>query len=170
MQPCEGIRFLNHGVGNQTTAQVVLRMDRALAEDDAGAYLIEAGINDLKVIPMMPEKRVEITRGCIANLREIATRLASSGKPVIVATIFPCGEVPVARRLWWSADVDAAVADVNRAILAMDGKDGIGVFDAHGILAGPDGRARKEYQTDQLHLNARAYRVLNGELLQFLRR
>ena len=170
MEPSDGIRFLNHGVGNQTTAQVLLRTDRALAESGADAFLIEAGVNDLKVIPMMPETRRKITRECIANLRKIASRLAASGKPVIVATIFPCGEVPIARRPWWSADVDAAVADVNQAILAMDGRDGIRVFDAHKILVGPDAMARAEYQMDQLHMNPRAYQALNHELMPIIPR
>jgi lysophospholipase L1-like esterase len=170
MESCDGIRFLNHGVGNETTAQILLRLDGALGEGSADAYLIEAGINDLKVIPLMPEKKEKITRDCIANLREIATQLATSGKPVIIATIFPCGEVPLARRMWWSPDVEAAVTAVNRAILNMDGEQGIRVFDAHKVLAEADGKARLEYQMDQLHMNAQAYRALNKELMPLLPR
>ena len=160
-----GIRFLNHGIGNQTTAQIKHRIDRALDEKDAEIFLVEAGINDLKVIPLMPVKKNEITADCIANLQEITTRLAGSGKPVVIATIFPCGDVPLARRMWWSPDVDAAVAKVNRAIREMDGSEGIRVLDADKILADPDGHARGEYQMDQLHLNARAYRALNQSLV-----
>jgi lysophospholipase L1-like esterase len=158
-----GYRFSNHGIAGQTTEQIRLRTAAVLAEKDVDMVVVEAGMNDLKYIPWMPERRKEITERCIANLREIVARLRESGSKVVICTVFPCGEVPLQRRLWWSPEVDASIAAVNRAILTMGG-EGVTVFDAHAVLVGPDGRVRKEFATDLLHVNAAAYAALNASL------
>lgn len=162
-----GYRFSNHGIAGQTTEQVRLRTAAVLAQKDVEMVVVEAGMNDLKYIPLMPERRKEITERCIANLREIIARLRESGTKVVICTVFPCGEVPLQRKLWWSPEVDASIAEVNRAILTMHG-EGVSVFDAHAILVGPDGRVRKEFAIDLLHVNAAAYAALNASLFDSL--
>lgn len=162
-----GYRFSNHGIAGQTTEQIRLRTAGVLAEKEVDIVVLEAGMNDLKFIPLMPERRKEITDRCIANLREIIARLRESGCKVVICTVFPCGEVPLQRKMWWSPEVDESIAEVNRAILAMSGKEVI-VFDAHAILARPDGRVREEFETDLLHVNAAAYAALNAGLLENL--
>lgn len=162
-----GYRFSNHGIGGQTTAQVRLRTAAVIAEKEVDTVVVEAGMNDLKFIPLMPERRKEITDRCIANLREIVEHLRESGCKVVICTVFPCGEVPLQRKLWWSPEVDESIAEVNRAILAMNGKS-VFVFDAHALLVGADGKVRKEFAIDLLHVNAAAYATLNARLLERL--
>lgn len=159
-----GWRFSNHGIAGQTTGQVRLRTAAVLAEKAVDVVILEAGMNDLKYIPLIPQRRKEITEQCIANLRETVDLLRGSGCKVVICTVFPCGEVPLHRRLWWSPAVDEAIAEVNRAILTMNGK-GVMVFDAHAILVGAGGRVREEFAIDLLHVNAAAYAALNASLL-----
>ena len=165
---CDGVRFINQGVGNETTAQILLRAGNAVDHKEADAFLVEAGINDLKAIPLMPEHRERIITDCISNLRAIATRLAQSGKPVIITTVFPCGDVPLTRRPWWSSDVDRAINEVNRSIRAMEGEPGIRVFDSHPPLTDTGGRVKSAYQADLLHLSPRGYQALNRALIHRL--
>ena len=156
-------RFSNHGIAGQTTEQVRLRTAAVVAEKAVDIVVLEAGMNDLKFVPLMPERRKEITDRCITNLREIIARLRESGCKVVICTVFPCGEVPLQRKLWWSPEVDESIAEVNRAILTMNDKEVI-VFDAHAILVGEGGRVRKEFAIDLLHVNSTAYAALNASL------
>ena len=75
--------------------------------------MVEAGINDLKAIPLLPRRRDQIVSDCKANLRQIVRRSREGGAVVIVSTIFPPGKVPLERRMVWSPEIEKAVEEVN---------------------------------------------------------
>jgi lysophospholipase L1-like esterase len=157
-------RFINHGIGGQTTEQIRGRVDEHMMGCAPKVVLIQAGINDLKAIALFPWRREEIVRTCESNLQFIVQQAAGSGATVIVTTIFPPGDVPLARRQYWSPGVVPAVNQVNDFIRGLGGGDVV-VFDAWKELQ-LDGRLRSGYGIDTLHLSPLGYDVLNQALIR----
>lgn len=158
-----GFVCVNRGVYGQTTIQALGRFDAHVAPLRPDVVVIQAGINDLKTLPLFPERRVAIIADCQANIREIVARSVALGTTVVVTTIFPLGPVPLERRLFWSDDVGVAIEEVNAFIRTLSAEKVI-VLDAAAILSGEDRQARREFSRDLLHLEPAAYQALNREL------
>ncbi len=162
-----GWLFVNRGIYGQTSAQVLGRFDAHVAPLGADVIVVQAGINDLKTIPLFPEQRAAIVQRCRENIQSLVARSAGLGATVIVTTVFPPGPVPPQRRLFWSDDVGLAVAEVNTFIEALAG-DHVIVLDAARVLAGNNGETRPEFSRDLLHLSPAGYEALNRALLPVL--
>jgi lysophospholipase L1-like esterase len=79
-----------------------------------------------------------------------------------VTTIFPIGDFPLERKMFWSPAIATAIDEVNAYLRSLAAPDVI-VFDAYAILSN-NGQLRAEYAQDELHLNADGYAALNREL------
>lgn len=160
-------RIVNRGIGYQTTAQILLRLDADVAELRPAVVVLEGGINDLKAIPEFPQRRAEIVADCEANLARIVAGCRRAGAEVVVVTIFEIGHVPLWRRPFWSKDVHEAVGEVNAYLRTLVGARVV-LFDANPVLT--DGRDEVEppYQLDYLHLSAAGYDVMNRKLVPLL--
>lgn len=161
--------FINRGIGSQTSGQAVERFAYHVKPLEPQVVLIQVGINDLKTIPLFPERKETIIANCEENIRRLVTWSADLGTRVIVTLIFPLGEVPLERRPFWSAEVGLAIDEVNAFIHSLKGEN-ILIFDAFSLLMGEGGRIRPEYSRDLLHLNTTGYERLNSELVSILER
>lgn len=161
--------FINRGIGNQTSAQVLSRFDAHVKPLQADIVIMQVGVNDLKTIPLFPERKREIIANCKANIEKMIQDSLELGATVIVTTIFPTGEIPLLRRLVWSDEIDRAIEEVNDFI-RNSAEDQVIVFDAAEILADTNGQMKREYSLDALHLNTYGYEALNLELTQILAR
>ncbi len=158
----EGFEFINRGIGTQTSAQTLHRFEAHVKPLQPQIVILQVGINDLKTIPLFPERKNAILANCQANIQQIVSQATSSGATVILTTIIPTGKVPWERKLFWSPDVAQAVDEVNSFIRSLEAQNVI-IFDAYSLLA-DNGVARDEYFQDTLHLNAVGYEALNVEL------
>lgn len=159
-----GWQFINRSIGAQTTAQVLGRFEAHVLPLQPKIVILQVGINDLKTIPLFPERQAEITIDAKTNLREITERAKTLGAIVILTTIFPVGEVPLQRRLFWSGEVALAVSDVNEHLRSLAGPH-VEVFDAYAILESR-GQLNPLYAEDELHINAAGYAALNEALMK----
>jgi lysophospholipase L1-like esterase len=159
--------FVNRGIGAQTSAQALQRFDYHVKPLHPRVVLVQVGINDLKTVPLFPERKRAIIAGCEENIRHIVTQSVDGGATVVLTTIFPTGEVPLERQPFWSPDVAQAVSDVNTYIRSLQAQDVI-VLDAYSILSNESGMMRDEYAQDMLHLNAAGYAALNEHLMPIL--
>ena len=107
---------INAGVGNETTAQIGLRAEAGIKHAQPAVIVIEAGINDLKVIPLMPAKQKEIVDECVNNIMSMERAGREHGAFVVVLGVFPAGKVEGAQRLVWSDAVGESVTMVNRML------------------------------------------------------
>lgn len=164
-----GFEFFNRGIGEQTTAQSLERFERHVAPLQPDVVVIQVGVNDLKTIPLFPERKNEIIADCKRNIDELVGRARGLDAHIILTTVFPLGEVPLSRRPFWSSDVAAAVAEVNDHIRAQSAYNGVHILNATPILAGPDGVVRLEYSADLLHLKPAGYASLEAELTRLIR-
>lgn len=160
--------FINRGIGNQTSEQVLLRFEEHIKPLQPDIIVIQVCINDLKTIPLFPEQKVEIIANCETNIKSIIQKSLELDSTIILTTVFPTsGNVPFARRLVWSNDIYDGIAKVNDFILKYD-MEGVIVFDTVGILSNTEGNTRSEYVYDLLHLNSTGYDALNSELIKTL--
>ena len=162
-----GLSFANRGIGNQTTAQVLGRFDAHLRPIKPDIVVLQVGINDLKSIPVLPNQKAQIIARCKANIAELVQRSRALGAKVILTTVFPPAQVPLERRLVWSAEANAAISEVNDYIHSLAG-EGVLIYDTHKLLANAQGLTRPEFSQDFLHINAAAYEALNVDLIAFL--
>ncbi len=161
--------FLNRGIGNQTSAQVLLRFEEHIQPLHPDVVIIQVCINDLKTIPLFPEQKDEIIANCEANIESLVQKSLAADSIVILTTVFPTsGNVPLARQLVWSDDVYEAIAKVNDFILHYKANN-VFIFDTAKILSNAEGDTKSEYVYDLLHLNSAGYDALNLELIRILK-
>ena len=160
--------FVNRGIGAQTSAQAFQRFDYQLRPLHPQVVLVQVGINDLKTIPLFPERKEAIIASCQNNIQHIVTQSVDDGAIVILTTIFPIGEVPLERQPFWAPDVAKAISEVNIFIRSLEAQNVI-ILDAYSILADENGTMQDEYAQDTLHLNTAGYAALNRYLLPILR-
>lgn len=160
--------LVNRGVGGQTSAQVLGRLPYDVLPLNPDIVVIQVGVNDLKTIPLFPDRKAEIVAKCKEHIRQIVNLSAQNGAQVVVTTIFPLAQSPVVGGSSESKEVEAAIDDVNRFIVSLAG-DKVKVFDAAGILADSNGKIYSLYSKNRLHLSRMGYNELNQELVHILR-
>jgi lysophospholipase L1-like esterase len=163
----EPFEFINRGVGAQTSAQTILRFDAHVKPLHPQVVVIQVGINDLKTIPLFPEKKAAIIANCKSNIQNLIDQAVSNGAHVILTTIFPLGQIPLERRPFWSDDIAEAIDDVNRYIASLKSKN-VDNFDINPVLTDGNGKVKSLYSQDFLHLNDEGYETLNAELIHML--
>jgi lysophospholipase L1-like esterase len=161
-----GFHVVNRGIGNQTTAQIAMRVDSDVVPLHPSVVVLEAGVNDLKSIAQLPARRAEIVADCESNLERIVNACRRAGATVVVVSIFDIGDVSLWKRPFWSGEVSAAVREVNAFLPRLAGSHVL-FFDAAPVLGGP-GRVEHDYQLDYLHLSPAGYRALDGKLVPLL--
>lgn len=160
--------FINRGIGQQTSAQIQLRFDQHVKPLQADWVILQLGVNDLKVIPLSPDKEAAIIQQCKNNLALIVEQARQQGSKVLITTIFPLGKVPIERLPFWSDEVANAIDKVNNFILSLK-SDHVWVLDTYSLLVSDKPQLiRQEYSRDLLHLNELGYEHLNKALIEFL--
>ncbi len=158
-----GYRVVNRGIGYQTTAQMLIRIDSDLVSLRPNVVVLEAGVNDLKTIADFPARRGEIVADCEAHLARIVQRCHDMGATVVLVTVFAIGDVAPWRAPFWSNDVRVAVRDVNAFLSSIVGERDV-LFDANAVLVDAHGDVRRPFQVDYLHLSPAGYAALNEAL------
>jgi lysophospholipase L1-like esterase len=157
-------QFVNRGIGRQTTAQILERFDHDVPPLRPNVVVIEMGVNDLKAIPVLPERRDEIVATAKQNIRQVVARTHALGASVVLVTVFPLGSVPISRELFWSDDVARSITELNAFIDTLAG-GGVTILHADEVLADASGRVRSPFALDTLHLTPLGYAALNERKL-----
>ena len=129
--------FVNRGIGGQTSNQIAMRFDEHIQPLQPDVIVVQMCINELKTVAIFPEKRKEILDACKRNTSIILEKADELDATVIVTTVFPVGDVPLKRRLFWSDDVALAVDEIN-AFLHEQSADHVILFDTFKLLSSED--------------------------------
>lgn len=163
--------FFNRGIGSQTSNQILLRYDEHIAPLKPDILIVQMCINELKTVPIFPNRRKQILNSCQQNTKKLIGYAAESDTTIILTTIFPVGPVPLQRRPFWSADVAQAVDEINTFLAKQASEsDHVILFDSYGLLADGTGGLDSAYAFDELHLNEAGYNHLNQGLIDILDR
>ncbi|CAG0933197.1 acyl-CoA thioesterase I [Thermoflexales bacterium] len=157
---------VNRGVEAETSAQAVLRFPAHVLPLHPDVLVIQVGVNDLKTIPLFPERKAEIIATTKENIRYIIKQSTDLGARVVLTTIFPIGDFPLERRVFWSPEIGLALQEVNDYLRSLSGAR-VNIFDTAAFLT-LDGRANPKYYDDELHLSESGYAMLNDELRNIL--
>jgi lysophospholipase L1-like esterase len=162
----KGFSFVNRGISNQTSGQILGRFDKHIVPLHPNIIIVQVGINDLKTIPLFPEQKAAIISNCKDNIQQIVERSVNSGATVILTTIFPIGPVPLTRQPFWSPEIAQAVSEVNTYLYSLKAKNVL-ILDTYSLLQ-QKGQVQSNYVFDTLHINEKGYTVLNQELTKVL--
>lgn len=157
-------QFVNRGVAQQTTAQVLARFDHEIPSLHPDVVVLEVGVNDLKTIPLFPSRRHEIVETAKRNTHEIVGKIRALGAEVVLVTVFPLGPINIVRQPFWSGDVARAIEEINRDLETLTEKHVL-ILHADGVLLDRSHVLRSPFARDMLHLTPAAYAALNEQML-----
>ena len=163
----DNYHFINRGIGSQTSVQAAARFQQHVTPLKPDLIIVQMCINDLKTIPLFPHSEQAIIQNCLANIEQVLAEAEQIGASVILTTVFPVGDAPLERQIFWSPKIAEAVTAVNSQI-QQKADDTVYIFDAYNLLLDERGLLNQEFALDELHLNETGYAYLNDELIQFL--
>ncbi|HEY6081251.1 MAG TPA: GDSL-type esterase/lipase family protein, partial [Polyangiaceae bacterium] len=153
---------VNAGGGGETTAQILLRAAATLDGVRPELVVLQAGVNDLKTIGVLPDQAKETEAQCLANLSALVELCRERGARVVLVPIFPTSAPSLARRLVWSPEIEAARRRVNAGLRQrFAGAAGVALLDEQLLSA--DSAA--DYR-DTLHFGPQAYTKLEAATLR----
>lgn len=141
------IAFRNHGVGGETTAQILGRFDEAV--EGADVLVVQGGINDVF-------HRLDLAEAA-DNLRTMVERGQEHGLYVLLTDVLPWN------RGWPEADV--RIRALNASIWRIGFEQGVTVLPFYATLQDPErpGRMREDWTPDGNHPSVAGHRRL-GEV------
>ncbi|MEL0028628.1 MAG: GDSL-type esterase/lipase family protein [Perlucidibaca sp.] len=142
-----GITVFNRGIGGDTTAGVMARLDAIISEKPAEIFLM-VGINDL-----LAGKDDDYIA---SNILQIARRIKGSGITPYVQSILYT-ERSYRYVTPTSAEINASVRAINARVQAQCQQEGIAFVDLNRPMADGEGFLRQGHTLDGLHPNARGY-------------
>jgi len=161
--------FINRSIGNQTSIQINDRFAKHVVSHKPKVILVQMCINDLKMIPLFPNKKQQIIQECIEHIENILQKAHAINSKVILTTIFPLGNVSFARKMLGIKEqpIIEAIDIINKHIKSLKFENTF-VFDSFGLLVGKERKVDVRYSHDWLHINQAGYRHLNQNLEKFV--
>ena len=162
----DGLRFENLGLKDRTTAELLHWLNLAQWDTPPEIMVLQAGINDLKYIGVLPDQREKIVTDCKRNIQSMADWAEARNITCVVLTIIPTSKPSLKRSMVWSSDVDEAIREVNKFIRDMANSQ-VHVFDCDELFL-KDQYIDSQYSRDMLHLNDLGYDKLESQLIPIL--
>ncbi len=149
---------VNCGMGGETTAHLLRRIDNFDFVRSHDVVLIAAGLNDLVAATFIDsagaEKAIERTS---QHLSELAQAAGARGRLVLLATLVPPSRPSLVRLPVWKESLRDFVARVNEKTRTIGGDGKIAIVDFAAALDTKDRRTPDAFRHDTLHLNASGY-------------
>lgn len=166
-----GLRVVNAGFRGITSAQLAMSCRDILRQTHPKIVVIQAGINDLKLLGVRPDLRETITSNCVSNILTVIRESRQAGARVIFTPVWPAGKVGLMRRFVWSDAIDPAIAETNvRLLQALKTEKDVTVADVFGeMVQGFSVAQRNQLYSDTLHLKPETYARLSGLLAEKIR-
>lgn len=160
--PADKFLTINAGVPGETTTQILLRTETLLVSENPQVVLVQAGINDLKAIGVLPGEAAFIQQHCTGNIIEIVNLCRQHDAKVVLTLILPSGKVSWAREMVWSEEIMTALKRTNDELGShFANAANVTVLDLSALLSGTASHTNdfSDYR-DTLHLEPAAYQKL----------
>ncbi len=152
-------RVVNAGIAGFSSSQLWLKLMTVPMQITPAVVVLEIGINDLQAIGAIPGQENAIVQSCIRHIKQTVDWFVKADSKVVLLTIIEPSEPELSRRPFWNDRIHDAVGHVNRVLLSL-ADDDVVVLNANIVLS-DNGRLRKEYAKDCLHMNSEGYKALN---------
>ena len=160
-----GREFLNRGIAEQTTLQMIGRFLQDVAALRPRMVVIEAGTNDIA--------RGVSTSAVQDNLTVLGDLAKTHGVKPIFGSILPVGDYHRdlnPRFEMTRSRSPAAIQQINRWLEQYCSKESFGYLDFYKALADASGQLPADLSDDGLHPNAKAYRIMAPIAIEGLNR
>ena len=148
------------GFPGASSHQIASQFDSDLLGKSTSIVIIEAGVNDLRLAGLAPERVKELVDESLASLQLLTTDLAPLVDQVILLTVFPTSHAGTLRSLVWGDEVQQSVDRLNGALLQTTWPSNVLVLDCDAALLALGDLAF----VDTLHLTESGYDALNALL------
>lgn len=167
-----GWRVVNAGVPGMTSSELVLIASDVLIKSNPQVVVIQAGVNELKIIGVRDDLYEPLISLCHSNLLKVVQLAEERGARVLLTPIWPTGSVPWQRSLVWSARVPRAIEEVNRRLReSLNANQQARLFDVFVPSDSSPAKPAVEPQLrDTLHFTPAFYEELTGRLVSELER
>jgi lysophospholipase L1-like esterase len=167
-----GWRVVNSGILGLTSSELRLIAADLLRTHHPRAVVVQAGVNDLKIIGVRGDLKETLIAQCVSNLVDVATLARSQGIRVLITPTWPVGKVPLTRWPVWSSAIPLAIAECNHRLRsALEPFPDVIVLE---FFQTSDGRldpvSHPDAYRDTLHLRAQSYGPMTIELTKELGR
>jgi len=168
--PPAGIRIINAGMPGATTAELRFKLPEVLDEFQPDCLVLQAGINDLKLLGIQPGISNELTSLVFTNLVVMADLGRAHHCQVILTSVWPVASPELARWFVWNQVVPDSIDVVNQQLFTAGPHfKNIQILD---LFSEPGISANKKTYRDALHLRPETYGkltpLLNAELEKLL--
>jgi lysophospholipase L1-like esterase len=153
---------LNLGIASQTSSQIRLRSDIYTEKLSGRTLAIVAGGNDIKSISTNKNRKDQIVKNCLNNIRKIVDNHKGKFEEIYLLTIPPVFRLPFEYRTLHSKELDEAHIEINEGIRRIAKESNVQLLDSYEILL-PLLKKRK-LSGDGIHMNSTAYGILEEEL------
>ena len=140
------LHFTNRAIGNQTSTQIVQRFQAHAAVHKPQVFLVQMCVNDLKMIPLFPNKGERIIQDCKDNIQLLIDKAKQIDSKVVLTTVFPLGDISVFRNVLGitEAPIIDSIVQVNDFIKTLASEDTL-IFDSYKLLVGEDHKINPDY-------------------------
>jgi lysophospholipase L1-like esterase len=157
------LQIINRGMGFDTSAQTLERLEKHVLPLQPEAVLLQVGINDYKYMALAQRSLESIVTEVTQNIEQIVARLIHSGTFVLLSTIFPICFERWQEERHNPQQFAEGIAAANEYLKQMGSLDRVCLFDAAELLT--MGTALPtQWAVDSLHLNEIGYQHLNSQL------
>ena len=111
---------VNAGQPGATTARLCLQLPDLLDKFRPVTVVIQAGVNDLKLIGMKPELESTIVAQAVDNLSNMVAQCSKRGCRVVLLGVWPVGRPEWLRRPVWNQEIPKALARLNGQLIELD--------------------------------------------------
>lgn len=158
----------NRAIGGFTTTDMLAHMEETVFGTEPSRIFINIGTNDISAKDYRLEKLLENYENII---RQIQERLPEA--EIYMMAYYPVNEKDKLPKENWGLDLFAsrtnpAIDRANEAVEELAGKLGCRFINVNQGLTDENGRLKKEFTIEGVHMYANAYRVILNNLKPYL--
>jgi lysophospholipase L1-like esterase len=154
-------RFLNLGIGGQTSSQVCIRSEYYKNILKGDTLIILVGANDLKCVSVGTGID-DLMRTYFENLNAITSNLKPNFREIIISTIPPVFRVPPERAFLYGSKYNEGLKRINSEIRTYCKNNHLRLLDTYTIVS--EAMGKEKISIDGIHLIPKAYELLQQNL------
>lgn len=156
-------KFLNRGVGGQTSSQILLRFQQDVVDLGIKTVVLNVGINDIAEGDGFYNKNFTIQ-----NIKSIIAICKANNINLILTSVLPVTEIRK-DRITSIKNVQFKIEELNKEILKLAVSNDLRYIDYNKNLKNTDGKFNDLYTFDGVHPNEEGYKIMESIILKELK-
>lgn len=155
-------KFLNRGVGGQTSTQMLLRFQQDVVALGVKKVILNTGINDIGEGDGFYDLRLTIQ-----NIQSMIDIAKQNDIELILSSVLPATDICVNR--WMKiSNVQEKIGLLNKEIITLASDNNLKYIDYNSKLRNTDGTFNDLYTFDGVHPNLEGYKIMEALVLEYI--